>query len=113
MSVKIEMFVRKLIGDVRGDGMQRVELHDFLFSQLIGKESKLPAVKSQRVGSATYKEFEYDGVKIYSMYSYNGGSAFLMDAKDAVARLEELDKNSSVVFGVDFSDMTVKAEDAI
>lgn len=105
------MFVRKLIGDVRPDGMQRVELHDFLFAQLIGKESKLPAVKSQRVGSSTYKEFVYDGITVYSMYSYNGGSAFLMNAEDAKARLETLDKNTGVVFGVDFSGIASVADE--
>lgn len=99
------MFVRKLIGEVRKDGMQRVELHDYLFGKLIGKDSKLPAVKTQRVGGVTYKEFEYDGIQIFSMYSYNGGSAFLMKFNEAQERLALLDKNNGVVFGIDFSDV--------
>lgn len=107
------MFVRKLVGKVDEHGMQRVELHDYLFSKLIGKDSKLPALKTQRVGSKTFREFEYNGIHIFSMYSYNEGSAFLMKFNEAQERLSLLDKSSNIVFGVDFSGIAFEPKGAI
>ena len=105
MAKSIDLFVRKLVGDIRKDGRQRVELHDYLFAKVIGKNSEISPVKEQRVGGISFKEFEYDGVTFYSMYSYKDGSVFLMDANEAKARFAPLDKDSGTCFGIDFSDL--------